>query len=68
MLGVAVWIQTKKRSVGVRYPWPRIASQRISALVPRRVKSSGGSGLRIVGSAASALGHREEPGGRRGLP
>ena len=32
--GVAVWLRTKKRSLGIRYGWPCIASQRISALVP----------------------------------
>ena len=42
-----MWLRTKKRSVGTWYPWPRMASQRISALLSFWANQSGGSGLTI---------------------
>ena len=34
IVGVEVWLRTKKRSLGIAYPRSPTASQRISALVP----------------------------------
>ncbi|WP_233223424.1 hypothetical protein [Amycolatopsis sp. CA-128772] len=54
--GVDVWSRTKNRSTGVRYPCPRMASQRVSALLPWTSNSSGGSGFTIGPAAAAAAG------------
>ena len=54
MRGVAVWLRTKNRSAGVSRPVPLSAAKLVSALVPRRVNSSGGSGLTMPGSPAAA--------------
>jgi hypothetical protein len=35
--GVWVWLRTKNRSTDTSNPWPAMASQRISAFVPRTV-------------------------------
>jgi hypothetical protein len=47
MIGVEVWLRTKKRSLGMAYGSPAAASQRISAFEPRMSNWSGGSGLTI---------------------
>ena len=55
--GVSVWLRTKKRSAGVCSPVPRSASNLVSALVPRTVKSCSGSGER--GSAVRGESGRQ---------
>ncbi len=54
MRGVAVWLRTKNRSAGVSGPVPRSAAKFVSALVPRTVNSSGGSGFTTPGSPPAA--------------
>ena len=51
MAGVRVWLRTKNRSLGIRWPSRRTVSQRISAFVPWTTNHSGGSGL-TIGAAA----------------
>ncbi len=45
--GVRVWLRTKNRSLGIRWPSSRTVSHRISAFVPRTTNHSGGSGFTI---------------------
>jgi hypothetical protein len=59
MIGVAVWLRTKKRSFAVFHGCPVTESQRISAFVPMTVNHSGGKALTIgpvvAGGAGSVL-------------
>jgi hypothetical protein len=59
MLGVLVWLRTKKCDAGVRYPWSLNASHNVSRLVFRMRKMFSGVGLTMAGGVSC-------PNARRG--
>ncbi len=52
IVGVDVWLRTNSRAWSVRRSFQDTESHRISALVPKSVNQSGGSGLRMAGAPA----------------